>query len=92
MAEDSAERDRWTSLLAERAQASTRSRTVALVYSIALGWLGADRFYLGYPGLGLLKLCTLGGFGLWWLTDIILLSFNGMKDADGGRLDGRFRH
>ena len=31
-------------------------------------------------------LCTLGGMGLWWLYDIILLSAGGFRDGDGKRV------
>jgi TM2 domain-containing membrane protein YozV len=60
-----------------------RQWIVALLLSIFLGELGIDRFYMGYIGLGILKLITGGGFGVWWLIDVILIATNGLKDADG---------
>ena len=47
---------------------------VTLLMSIFFGVLGVDRFMMGHIGLGLLKLCTAGGFGVWWLVDVILIA------------------
>ncbi|MDD5021874.1 MAG: NINE protein [Endomicrobiaceae bacterium] len=67
--------------------ASGRSNwTVTLILSIFLGTLGFDRFYLGYTGLGFLKLVTLGGCGVLYLIDIILILIGKMKDANGKEL------
>ena len=56
---------------------------VALLLSIFVGTLGIDRFYLGYIGLGILKLVTAGGCGIWWLVDLILIVMDKLPDAQG---------
>ncbi len=65
-----------------------REFLVALLLSIFVGGLGIDRFYMGYIGLGILKLVTLGGCGLWSLIDIILIATRKLNDADGNPLAG----
>lgn len=58
----------------------TKSQTTALILSILFGWCGVDRFYLGYVGLGFLKLITAGGFGIWWVIDIILIACGSLTE------------
>jgi len=47
---------------------------LTLVMSIIFGWIGVDRFIMGKVGTGILKLCTFGGLGVWWLIDVILIA------------------
>lgn len=56
---------------------------VALLLSIFVGSLGVDRFYLGYTGLGIVKLLTAGGFGIWAIIDIVMIATKKLPDAQG---------
>lgn len=60
-----------------------RNYFIALALSIFVGEFGIDRFYLGKIGTGLLKLVTLGGLGIWWIIDIILIATGSMRDKQG---------
>jgi len=57
--------------------------STALGLSLFAGICGIDRFYLGYPAIGLLKLLTFGGFLVGNWIDIILISTQVLKPADG---------
>ncbi len=62
---------------------SEKQWLVALLLSVLAGTLGVDRMYLGQIGLGILKLLTCGGMGIWALIDIILIATNKMTDSKG---------
>jgi len=61
----------------------SKSFKVSLLLSIFLGVFGIDRFYLGYPAIGLFKLCTLGFFMIFQFIDVILIATQALKPADG---------
>ena len=46
-----------------------------LIISFLAGYLGLDRFYRGEVGLGVIKLITFGGFGVWYLVDLAIAAY-----------------
>lgn len=55
-----------------RADISAKDKGVLQLLSTLLGIFGADRFYRGQIGLGIAKLLTIGGLGIWALIDCII--------------------
>ena len=63
--------------------AGGQSQIIALVLCLAVGGLGVHRFYLGYIWQGVVQLLTFGGFGLWWLIDLIRIITGSLGPKDG---------
>ena len=72
--------------MASSENASEKSRAVALALGMVVGPFGAHRYYVGKIGTGLLQTVTIGGLGLWWLYDMILITFGSFRDRDGRRV------
>jgi TM2 domain-containing membrane protein YozV len=62
---------------------SEKSRGVATALASFLGVFGAHRFYLGRPQSGVAMCLTLGGLGIWWLYDLILVASGSFRDGSG---------
>jgi TM2 domain-containing membrane protein YozV len=74
--------------MSETAKSESKSYILTGVFAIMLGFFGVDRFFLGKTGSAVAKLLTLGGFGVWWLVDIIILLTGNTRDKNGAPLVG----
>jgi TM2 domain-containing membrane protein YozV/YHS domain-containing protein len=62
---------------------SDKDFVITLLICVFLGGLGVHRFFVDKIGTGVLMLVTLGGLGLWWIIDIILIVTGSFKDSEG---------
>jgi TM2 domain-containing membrane protein YozV len=58
-----------------------KNPTTMLIISILIGSLGVDRFMLGQTGLGIGKLLTCGGLGIWTIIDWFIV-MNATKELN----------
>ncbi len=59
--------------------------TVVLILSIFLGGYGVDRFMIGDTALGVIKLLTCGGGGIWTIIDWFLI-YDATKEKNAQKL------
>lgn len=65
---------------------SERSRAVALALAVVGGVFGLHRFYTGRVQSGVWMCLTLGGMGIWYLYDVVVIAAGDFQDGDGRRL------
>jgi TM2 domain-containing membrane protein YozV len=64
---------------------NVKSKLVLVIISfLGLGFIGVDRMYAGQMGLGLLKLFTIGGLGIWAIIDYITILINALSKSQRG--------
>jgi TM2 domain-containing membrane protein YozV len=65
---------------------SDKNGIVCLLLCFFLGGLGVHRFYAGKVGTGILMIVTLGGFGIWFLIDFIMIICGVFTDSEGNKI------
>ncbi len=65
---------------------SERSRGVALALALIGGVFGLHRFYTGRVTSGVWMCVTLGGLGIWYLYDVVLIAAGDFEDGTGRRV------
>jgi TM2 domain-containing membrane protein YozV len=66
----------------EKKEVSKKNRLIALLLCFFTGWGGGHRFYVNKIGTGLLMLFTMGGFGMWYFLDLVMIASGVFKDKE----------
>jgi hypothetical protein len=70
--------EKYLSLKKKIVEKANKQYTTTLI----LAFFQLDRFYTGKHLLGVLKICTLGGFMIWYILDIVFLLTGKYKDSN----------
>ncbi|HVH68437.1 MAG TPA: TM2 domain-containing protein [Gemmatimonadales bacterium] len=62
---------------------SPHSRAVALGLAVVGGVFGLHRFYTGRVHSGICMCASLGGLGIWYLYDVVVIAVGEFRDSDG---------
>ena len=73
-------------LLNSSTTTSTTDWLTLFLLTFFVGVLGVHRFYVGKIGTGFLMLLTLGGLGVWFLVDLILVVTGQYTKKDGEKI------
>ena len=73
-------------LLNSSTTTSTTDWLTLFLLTFFVGVLGVHRFYVGKIGTGFLMLPTLGGLGVWFLVDLILVVTGQFTNKDGEKI------
>ena len=73
-------------LLNSSTTTSTTDWRTLFLLTFFVGVLGVHRFYVGKIGTGFLMLLTLGGLGVWFLVDLILVVTGQFTNKDGEKI------
>lgn len=65
---------------------SDRSRALALAFAVVGGCFGLHRFYTGRVTSGVWMCLTIGGLGIWYLYDVVLVAAGEFTDGEGRRV------
>ena len=70
----------------ETATVSDKKRLLATILCAAFGIFGAHRFYAGKIKSGYLQLFTIGGLGIWYAIDFLIVLFGEFTDSEGKKI------
>ena len=70
----------------ESSSVSDKKRLVATILCSGFGVFGAHRFYAGKTKTAKAMLFTIGGLGIWYVIDLVLVLFGEFTDTEGRKI------